>query len=59
MQSLYYNPLNLIHQLLTPLHYVFVQLYSGNFVQKDTVGNSIKSFSEIQRCYINWLPMVK
>ena len=33
-------------------------MYTEHFVQKDTVRNSIESFTEIQKYNINWLPLV-
>ena len=38
------------------LYYVFVYLCAGHFVQKDTVRDSSKSFSELQKDCIYWLP---
>ncbi|KAJ7399934.1 hypothetical protein BTVI_110136 [Pitangus sulphuratus] len=34
------------------------ELCAGQFVQKDTVRDSVEGFTEIQKDYINWLPLI-
>lgn len=53
MQLIYYHLLSLTHQQIAhPLHYFFSLAVCWTFVQKDSVRNSIESFSEIQKVYI-------
>lgn len=59
MQLIYYHLLSLTHQQIAhPLHYFFSLAVCWTFVQKDSVRNSIESFSEIRNDYINYLNLV-